>query len=244
MDIEKVYGEWIDFKNQDYKKARIGFEDWFSASSAGRCYKHQIYKINNAPEKPMEERSKRILRLGTLVHKDFEQAMKHYIKTRDDTSEFEFLIEHEIKIDKYKILGHLDLAIIDKENNKITVHDYKTSASYKWSLKFGRKTDKKPSFNYEMQLSTYAIGMENILDNGDINMSIIWYNKDTSRMREEVIAESFIEVANNYWSDLSDIRNDIGNGTDPNDFLSRDKDIGVPFQPWECRYCPYEHTCR
>lgn len=248
MDIERVYGEWLDFKNEDYKKKRKGFEDWFSASSAGRCYKNQMYKISSAPDKPMEERSKRILRLGTLVHEDFEKAMKHYVATRKiKPSDFEFLIEHQIKIEEYNVIGHLDFAVVDKAKKKITIYDYKTSASYKWSLKFGRKPDRRPSFNYEMQLSTYALGMKDVLDDGNIDMSIIWYNKDTSRMREEIIPESFVEMAKDYWEDVVWWKKTITqkNGLDViNDNMKRDKDIGVPFQPWECRYCAYDHICK
>ena len=83
-------------------------------------------------------------------------------------------------------------------------------------------------------------------------MSIIWYNKDTSRMREERIRLSYVDMAHNYWQELNEIRDDIKSNNDAeltdyenvNQTLSRHREMGVPFKYWECKYCPYEHICR
>jgi CRISPR/Cas system-associated exonuclease Cas4 (RecB family) len=270
MEIERMYSEFLDSKNDDYKEKYKGLEKWFSASSAGSCYKKHMFKVTEAPQKEMEARSQRIMRLGTLVHKDFEDAVKYYIKNKTYanstpvsgkptifyTDDHKFYIEHRIKIPEYNVLGHLDFAVFTKSSNRIVVYDYKTSASYKWRLKFGRiqNRDKNPSFNYEMQLSTYLLGMEQELDcqPEDKEMSIIWYNKDTSRMREERIRLSYVDMAHNYWQELNEIRDDIKSNNDAeltdyenvNQTLSRHREMGVPFQDWECKYCPYEHICR
>ena len=78
MQIERMYSEFLDSKNEDYKKKYKGLEKSFSASSAGHCYKKHMFKVTEAPQKEIEARSQRILRLGTLVHQDFEDAIKYY----------------------------------------------------------------------------------------------------------------------------------------------------------------------
>ena len=376
MEIERIYSEFLDFKNKDYKEKHKGLEKHFSASSAGSCYKKHLFKITDAPLKDFEERSQRIMRLGTLVHQDFEDAIKYYINNNTDKfatssdgsgtgeptqfytkvdgkTDKVFFIEHRIHIPEYNIVGHLDFAVADKNNKDVYVYDYKTAASYKWSLKFGRKyKDKNPNFNYEMQLSTYLLGLQKhfeetivdyLLSNIDVQdkyfifvehevlspelnvrghldfayidkenrhltvidfksvgsfkwrgkfghlknrdkepsfkyemqlgtyalamkniygkyishsadnmeLKIIWYNKDTSRMREEVIQSRFIEMAKSYWEELNEWRKEIEN-KDPeledynnvNETISRYREVGVPFQDWECKYCPYDHICK
>ena len=255
MDIERVYSEWLDSKNEEYKERHIGLEKSFSASSAGHCYKKHMFKIMEAPQKELEDRSKRILRLGTLVHKDFEDAVKYYIEGNSELlDEYKFFVEHQIRIPQYNVVGHLDFAVLTVSSGQIVVYDYKTSASYKWSLKFGRKyKDKNPNFNYEMQLSTYLLGMEQELDSTPTSqyMAIVWYNKDTSRMREEEIELSFVGMAKEYWEELNSHRRIIQkDDKELEDYekmnlqIKRNVEVGVPFQNWECKYCPYEHICK
>jgi CRISPR/Cas system-associated exonuclease Cas4 (RecB family) len=255
MDIERVYSEWLDSKNEEYKERHIGLEKSFSASSAGHCYKKHMFKIMEAPQKELEDRSKRILRLGTLVHKDFEDAVKYYIESNSELlDEYKFFVEHQIRIPLYNVVGHLDFAVLTVSSGQIVVYDYKTSASYKWSLKFGRKyKDKNPNFNYEMQLSTYLLGMEQELDFTPTSqyMAIVWYNKDTSRMREEEIELSFVGMAKEYWEELNSHRRIIQkDDKELEDYekmnlqIKRNVEVGVPFQNWECKYCPYEHICK
>ena len=280
MEIERIYSEFLDFKNKDYKEKHKGLEKHFSASSAGSCYKKHLFKITDAPLKDFEERSQRIMRLGTLVHQDFEDAIKYYINNNTDKfatssdgsgtgeptqfytkvdgkTDKVFFIEHRIHIPEYNIVGHLDFAVADKNNKDVYIYDYKTAASYKWSLKFGRKyKDKNPNFNYEMQLSTYLLGLQKHFEEIDfqaesVQMSIIWYNKDTSRMREEIIQLDYVDMAKSYWEELNEWRKEIEN-KDPeledynnvNETISRYREVGVPFQDWECKYCPYDHICK
>ena len=272
MEIEKVYSEFLDSKRDEYKEKYKGLEKFFSASSAGHCYKKHLFKITDAPQKDIEARSQRILRLGTLIHQDFEDAVKYYISNQNlhATStngdgitstyyfdNYKFYVEHQIRLPQYNIVGHLDFAVFDKNNRQLTIYDYKTAASYKWSLKFGRKyKDKNPNFNYEMQLSTYLLGLQKHFEEIDfqaksVQMSIIWYNKDTSRMREEIIQLDYVDMAKSYWEELNEWRKEIEK-QDPNleDYKSvnltipRFKEVGVPFQDWECKYCPYDHICK
>ena len=43
-------------ENDDYKEKYKGLEKWFSASSAGSCYKNHMFKVTEAPQKEMEAR--------------------------------------------------------------------------------------------------------------------------------------------------------------------------------------------
>ena len=280
MEIEQIYSQFLDSKSNEYKEKHKGMEKLFSASSAGHCYKKHMFKITGASEKQIEARSQRIMRLGTLVHQDFEDAIKYYINNNTDKfatstdgsgtgeptqfytrvdgkQDKVFFIEHRIHIPEYNIVGHLDFAVADKNNKDVYVYDYKTAASYKWSLKFGRKyKDKNPNFNYEMQLSTYLLGLQKHFEEinfqaESIQMSIIWYNKDTSRMREEKIQLEYIDMAINYWEELNQWKDSIekenpelDNHDIVNSTIPRFKEVGVPFQDWECNYCPYEHICK
>ena len=278
MQIERMYSEFLDSKNEDYKKKYKGLEKSFSASSAGHCYKKHMFKVTEAPQKEIETRSQRILRLGTLVHQDFEDAVKHYINNGTDLyatstsgegkstvyytkvsgeQDKRFYVEHRIEIPEYNVVGHLDFAVADKNNKDVYIYDYKTAASYKWSLKFGRKyKDKNPNFNYEMQLSTYLLGLQKHFEEIDfqaesVQMSIIWYNKDTSRMREEIIQLDYVDMAKSYWEELNEWRKEVEkqdpelkNHESVNLTIPRFREVGVPFQDWECKYCPYDHICK
>ena len=278
MEIKQIYTQFLDSKNDEYKKKHKGMEKSFSASSAGHCYKKHMFKITGAPQKEIEARSQRILRLGTLVHQDFEDAIKHYINNGTDLyatstsgegkstvyytkvsgeQDKRFYVEHRIEIPEYNVVGHLDFAVADKNNKDVYIYDYKTAASYKWSLKFGRKyKDKNPNFNYEMQLSTYLLGLQKHFEEIDfqaesVQMSIIWYNKDTSRMREEIIQLDYVDMAKSYWEELNEWRKEVEkqdpelkNHESVNLTIPRFREVGVPFQDWECKYCPYDHICK
>ena len=257
IEIIEVYNDWLDHNQEQRKKQFKHLKKYFSASSAGSCYKKNIFKLFGFQEKEIEKRSKRLLRLGTIIHEDFEKAMEHYIKTRsDDVSDnYEFFIEKEILLDKYNVAGHLDLAILDKKRQKVIVYDYKTKGSYPWKLQFGRNPKQKTMFNYEMQLATYAMGMSNTEGAGTgVEMALIYYNKDTSVMKQVNVEETYAEMAREYWETLNEWKNILnipekyaeGNSEirkEINNLKPREEIVGVPFENWECRYCPFDHIC-
>ena len=58
-------------------------------------------------------------------------------------------------------------------------------------------------------------------------------------------------MAINYWEELNQWRDSIekenpelDNHNIVNSTIPRFKEVGVPFQDWECNYCPYEHICK
>tara|TARA_Y100000034_G_C6796953_1_gene357279 strand:- start:71 stop:898 length:828 start_codon:yes stop_codon:yes gene_type:complete len=275
MDIIQIYNEWIDFKQDINKRKRyLGYERYFSASSAGHCFKKQAFKRYNIDGTPIEERIKRLFRLGTILHSDFEQALKHhYLNNVESQNKYMLFIEREVISESLNVRGHLDFAYIDKDTGLCKIVDLKSAASYKWSKKFGRNRDKSPSFKYEMQIGTYATALQDAYSDliVETELSLLWYKKDDSSMREEVIpANEFMIKATEYWDELNDIMKDndlnnldhlmpVKNGSglkelpyhnqedeliDKINEIPRDS-YGVPFEGWECgKYCPWDSVCK
>ena len=102
-------------------------------------------------------------------------------------------------------------------------------------MKFGRKPDKNGSPNYNLQVGTYSFALGEELETTDVEMSLLWYNKDTSALREEHIeVEHWVERAMEYWEEL----NEYSENT-----TSEDLEVGsygVPMENWECRYCGFK----
>ena len=234
-NIESIYADWLSEKNAKNREKYEDFKGTFSASSAGNCFRKQYLKSKGIDEPALEERVMILLRLGTIVHEDIQESLNHYFRHTD--TKLKLYIEHQIKIPELNVVGHLDAAIYDKENEHIRLYDIKTSASYKWRMKFGRKREKNGSVNYNLQIGTYAFGLGEELKTTDIDMNLLWYNKDTSAVREEAIDQEWISNAIEYWEELNDtlegVKSENGNELIPGSY-------GVPMMNWECRYCGFK----
>ncbi len=212
----------------------------YSASSAGKCFKQVYYQSIQADRKPFEFRVKALLRDGTLFHEDMEEASTLY----DWPPGMRVMIEKDIKIDRLLLLGRLDLALLDMNTGDCKIIDYKTVNAYKWRLKFGLKKnrDKRPSKMYELQVGTYALGIAEEYDipRPNFTLALIWKNKDTSAMKEEIIDTNFIDLADLYWQDLNEALEDISS---PEELIPHET-FGVPMEHWECDYCAYVQQCK
>ena len=227
INIEEIYHDYLLAESKNHKQKYEKYSGWFSASSAGSCHKKQWYKINDYVELTPEVRSMRIMRLGTIVHKDIEQAINQYAdKHRLD---YELYTEHRVEIPKINVVGHLDIAV---SADKVYVYDLKTAHSFKWKKVFGRNIDPQPSVNYQLQLGTYGLGMINQLDRKDaeVELGLIWYKKDDSMMKVQLIDSEWVDNAFFYWLEL-------------NEALEKEEpqvgNLNVPVYKWECKYCPY-----
>ena len=170
-NIESIYADWLSEKNAKNREKYEDFKGTFSASSAGNCFRKQYLKSKGIDEPALEDRVMRLLRLGTIVHEDIQESLNHYFRHTD--TKLKLYIEHQIKIPELNVVGHLDAAIYDKENEHIRLYDIKTSASYKWRMKFGRKREKNGSVNYNLQIGTYAFGLGEELKTTDIDMNLL-----------------------------------------------------------------------
>ena len=105
------------------------------------------------------------------------------------------------------------------------------------------KENRKPDSdkNYKLQLGTYALGVASDHNPDKINMYLVWYNKNTSQIREQLVSNEWMDNALTYWSDVYDMKEDIGNYF--REELIPEIEFGVPMQDWECRYCQFYSIC-
>ena len=77
IDIEGIYADYISEQNELNRKVRYeGNEQYYHASGAGSCSRKLYYETIEQiePTDPINPISQRVLRLGTIVHNDFEKA--------------------------------------------------------------------------------------------------------------------------------------------------------------------------
>ena len=247
--FETIYDNYVDNQStlHNIKRKENKEEGWFSASSAGSCFKQQFYSLRDeiATDKPSKE-AMRKMRLGTIMHKDFENAM---IENKEKnlagfSDSFKYFAEYPIKIPELRVQGTLDCAIYDAENSILTVGDLKTIGSYPYKLRFGRewfKNKSKISTNYELQLATYTIAMlKEIGDCLKVDMQLIFYNKDTSRIRTKPVDLFMRDDAEMYWQDLADFIDEEGEDIR---HIKPNSCVNVPTQQWECNYCRFRSLC-
>ena len=238
MNVINVYTDFLSGVNK--KRSLEKKDKEFHASAAGSCYRKQMYSYFGYKGNELDEKSLRLLRLGTIVHKDMEESM---IKYKNDNYHLDIYIEHKINIPLLNVVGTFDLG--EKRGKEFNLYDYKTVAAYKWSTKFGRKINRNDTTdkNYKLQLGTYGLGILQNMSVEKINMKLIWYNKNTSMMREQSVDSSYINEAEEYWITLNDILEDYGEFFESSDMLEPGLSYGSPFEDWECRYCQFSDIC-
>jgi len=233
INVEEIYASALEQEQVINRTKYKSHDGWFSASSAGSCFKKLMLRKEGKQEPKMDNRVMRLLRLGTVVHEDIQKAI---LNSKEMASEdLTIVMEKRIEIPELNVVGHLDIGILDKKTGNLKVMDIKTCASYKWRMKFGRNPDKKGNPNYNMQLATYlkALRDETSAD-GLASMSLLWYNKDTSALREEYVELPWIDKATEYWEEL----NEYSDETTSEDMVVGS--YGVPMENWECRYCGFK----
>ena len=156
-------------------------------------------------------------------------------------------IEEKIKLEQLEVSRTFDAGemITDKINDteEFNLYDLKTAAAYKWTTKFGRKQNRvaNSDLNYKLQLGTYALGVRHKYSPDRINMYLLWYNKNTSQMREQLVSPEWIDKALEYWIEIHEMKEDMGKSFE--DELVPQVSYGVPMQDWECRYCQFYSIC-
>ena len=87
--------------------------------------------------------------------------------------------------------------------------------------------------HHYLQLGTYAMGVKEDFGSLD-SMSLIYYNKDNSTMRESVVPNAIIDQAKRYWYSINDEHTkglpDFRLGTSP-------------VHTWVCKYCQFKDHC-
>ena len=248
IDIEKIYSDYMDSKQEEnYEKRYKGKEGYYHGSSAGFCsrkiYYQSIQKVKET-NKP-KPKSNRIMRLGTIVHEDFEKAFSLYnnniynklIYNRNSNKkennikekEIEFIIENEIIIEELNVRGFYDLVV--KEGDKVYLYDIKTMGSWPWKTKIAHKGTGSES--HHLQLATYGLAIKKEFGRLD-GMFLLYYNKDNSDMRQIEVPMGTLERAENYWKNVNE-EHKMG--------LPQFRLGSSPVEQWNCSYCPYYDHC-
>ena len=145
-------------------------------------------------------------------------------------------IEKEIALEDLNVRGFADL-VIYTEDNKVYLYDIKSINAWTYRMKFGKAAKANPgsgSIHQELQLATYGIALEREHMKID-GMYILYYNKDTSNMKQIEVHKDRISDAISFWR--QQIENHK-NGLPP-------LEEGVsPVMEWECRYCEYLSKCK
>ena len=133
IDIEGIYSDYLDKKQEENRLNRYsGNESWYHASGAGSCsrklYFESVEQVE--PTNPIDAKTKRLLRLGNVVHDDFEKALHYYNRdnnrdnNRDISSdkekenkekEIKFHTEGEIRVEELNVRGFYDIVVEGKE---------------------------------------------------------------------------------------------------------------------------------
>ena len=249
VNIEEVYNDYLDSEQERNRLERYeGNESWYHGSGAGSCSRKLYFEsIEQAkPTNPIETKSKRVLRLGSVLHDDFEKAFKYY-NTSNSTStstsnkkenkikekEYEFHFEQEIRIDELNVRGFYDMVAVVRDNG-VYLYDLKTSASYSWKLKFGRNRGSfTPSIHYELQLGTYGYAVQEKFGSLE-GMYLLYYNKDNSQLREVEVPLPFVSRAYLFWRNIND---------EHKQGLPMFREGVSPVQKWQCKYCQFLDHC-
>ena len=125
------------------------------------------------PTNSIDDRTKRLLSLGNLVHEDIQNSLTRTRNNRDilnrdnlyiekeinnkEKEIIEFHTEGEIKIEELGVRGFYDVVadrFMDNLNGNITerkvyLYDIKTCGGWSWKMKFGRNKTLNPSIHYE-----------------------------------------------------------------------------------------------
>ena len=259
VNIEKLYNDYIALKNEENYQARYkGREEYYHASGGGSCSRKLYYESIEQAEttNPTDERSNRIMRLGTIVHEDLQASLSDtiYSTTIDSNTNsnksiyykekeiynfqkesFEFHIEKEIILPELNVRGFYDLVAVGKESGKVYLIDFKTMASYSWSLKFGKKYfQPNASVHQEVQLATYGLFVKKEFGRLD-GMWLYYYNKDTSRMKAHPVALTTLQNAENFWINVN---REHENG------LPMFREGISPVEDWNCKYCRFLDHCK
>tara|TARA_R100000700_G_C3178959_1_gene155023 strand:- start:3198 stop:3683 length:486 start_codon:yes stop_codon:yes gene_type:complete len=146
----------------------------------------------------------------------------------------EVFIEKQVYLEDLNVRGFADL-IITTNDDKVYLYDIKTINDWAYKMKFSAKYKDKgeASIHQELQLATYGIFIERVYGKVD-GMFILYYNKNTSTMKQIEVSNDRISDAISFWKETIDNHKD--------GLPSLEKGVS-PVMEWECRYCEYLTKC-
>ena len=260
--FEQIYHKYLLHKNEENRKNRYeGEEDWYHASGAGFCSRKLYFESveKTEPTNTADDRNLRVMRLGTVLHEEFENALLYYnninnINNINNTTNINnncevsiaedcrqdcgFLVEGEIKLPEYNVRGFFDILYINRSSSgeqlSVELYDLKSASNWNFRKKFGSKILFPPeNRNYNLQLGTYGLAIKKKY--GSLNkMSLLFYNKDNSKMAEESVSLDFLDKAKRYWHSINE---EHSKGLPGFQYGTS------PAYAWCCGYCQFKDRC-
>ena len=254
--FEEIYHDYLIHKNEENRKNRyVGNEDWYHASGAGLCsrklYYESVEKVE--PTNPPNKKSMRIMGLGTIVHEDIQNALIYNNNINNNIShekekeeipsykkksfeDIKFIVEGEITIPSFKVRGFFDVFLQDSSASTTDpmnrLYDIKTIGNYQWGIRFSKGKPVDGGHHY-LQLGTYGLALKEKHGRLDC-MSLLYYNKDNSTMRESVVPLTYVDQARRYWHTINE---EHAKGLPP-------FNLGTsPVSKWVCNYCQFKSYC-
>ena len=252
LTLKEIYNKYLEKLNHHKVAVRYSDRSWFHSSSAGLCArKHFFSSIQQMEGEPIDDNTRRLFRLGDLVHGDIQDAVRDYA----DAHGLPILIEKELYLEDLNVRGFIDLALLDRG----TLYDIKTCNSWKWTKMFGRAGSGMPDIHQQLQLATYGIWAREEYDVDDLKLVLAYYNKNTSEIKEiELMSNEMMAEAEIYWNGIVDLLEPVDEGTEGIDFTTDTPHMGklnfikpkielgtAPVMKWECneKYCKYFEVC-
>ena len=255
--FKQIYHEYLLHLNEENRKVRYdGKESWYHASGAGFCSRKLYYEsVEQAtPTNPPNHKSTRIMRLGSIVHEDVQNALiynNNINNNINNNSNIEFSTkniavervkkfdtEGEITLPEFKVRGFFDIFLQDcsaSGTDKINrLYDLKTSSTWGFRKKFDPKNAvPTENRNHQLQVATYGLALKK--KHGTLDgMSILYYNKDNSDIKEQIVPNGYLDKAKRYWHSINE---EHSKGLPKFNF-------GVsPAYGWCCGYCQFKDHC-
>ena len=194
--FEQIYHDFLAHKNEQNKKERYeGKESWYHASGAGFCSRKLYFEsVEKAkPTNPANKKSMRVMRVGTILHEDIQNALIYYnnILYSKENNKDNILLENiavesvkkfdtegEITLPNFNVRGFFDVLLQDCSASSTgqvnRLYDIKTIHSWGYKQKFGRDAIQRESRNHFLQLATYGLAVKKKYGSLE-SMHIIYY---------------------------------------------------------------------
>ena len=145
----------------------------------------------------------------------------------------EVLVEDLMVNEELRVRGFIDLVVIDDEG-RVFLYDIKSINAWSYRMKFGRNKESEGSIHQELQVATYGLELKKRFGRLD-GMYLIYYNKDTSMIKQLEVDMSRLGSAQFYWDEVNEIHS---KGMPPL------KENESPIMDWECKYCNFAEECQ
>ena len=250
----KLFQEaWVAETKKDNDKNKeerySGKEKLISISSLGSCYKKNIYRSLLTPEKEPVKSSPLRARQGTVLHDDVQKSILNQIdlikSSLKKAGKNVVTIETEVRFDLDDgFIGHADVVIIF-DNKEAHVIDFKFVHDFSYQKAFGikRNRDKNALRQYKMQIVQYARQIEKMGENIKVTRAEIMYFRKSDANCNSIVIDGFDRVSieediDRYVRQLNNLKRA------PIEAINRFEWNGVPFEKWECDYCPFLSRCK